>query len=83
MAFGPQRDMGPWEPPFQTLSQHCLSQGEPNPPISRSGASAQQARGAQTLRGWSLCLYRSASPNHPGEEAPLLPSPWARLGLPL
>lgn len=47
--------------------------GKPYPPISRTGAGAQQARGAQPHRGWSLCLCRSVSPSHPGEA--LLPTP--------
>ena len=63
---------------FQTLSQHRLRR-EGNPPISRTGASAQQAGGA-ALQKLSLCLCRSASPSHPGEGALLLPLP---LPLPL
>lgn len=50
--------------------------GESNPPISRTGASAQQARGAQPHRSWSLCLCRSASPSHPGKgDPPCFPYP--------
>ena len=56
--------------------------GESNPPISRTGASAQQARGAQPHRSWSLCLCRSASPSHPGKwtPPPLLPLPLGQAG---
>lgn len=49
--------------------------GKPYPPISRTGAGAQQARGAQPHSGWSFCLCRSASPSHPGETLLHTPTP--------